>query len=281
MNVSRIMSKDVVYVQLPTTRADVLRLMIKHKKTGLPVVDEGGKVLGVITRKDFFRHPQEEQVALIMSWNPPTVSPSTAVERAARIMYETGARRIPVVKNNRIVGIITPTDLLKVVVEKKIEDPVEKYMEEQCFTIYKSTPANVAARMINLSKVYAMPVLDENGDLCGMITDRDLFNIEYFRETISLTKLGISADEDEWSWEGLRNIMNLYFQEAKIDLPKEPVERFMNKDLVTVFRKRPVWEAADIMRRKDFDQLPVVDVHDELLSILYDIKIIGALLEEM
>lgn len=278
MNVSSIMTKNVIAATLPTTRADVLRLMVKHKKTGLPVVDEEGRVLGIVTRKDFFSHPQEEQVAIVMKWDPPRVSPSTSVERAARIMVENNERRLPVVKSGKLVGILTPTDFLKVVVKRKIDHPVERYMEQQCFTIYKLTPAHVAAKMINLSRVFAMPVLDEDGQLCGMITDRDLFNIEYLRESISLTKLGISEDEDEWSWEGLRNVMNLYFQEAKIHLPKDPVERFMNREVVTVFRKKPVWEAADIMLKRDFDQLPVVDVHDELLSILYDIRVVGSLI---
>ncbi|HDD59808.1 MAG: transcriptional regulator [Thermoplasmata archaeon] len=277
MNVSSIMTKNVIAATLPTTRADVLRLMVKYKKTGLPVVDEEGRVLGIVTRKDFFSHPQEEQVAIVMRWDPPKVSPSTAVERAAKIMVENNARRLPVVKNGKLVGILTPTDFLKVVVKRKIDEPVERYMEQQCFTIFKLTPANVAAKMINLSRVFAMPVLDEHGEICGMITDRDLFNIEYLRESISLTKLGISEDEDEWSWEGLRNVMNLYFQEAKVHLPKEPVEKFMNKDVVTVFRKKPLWEAAEIMLKRDFDQLPVVDVHDELLSILYDIRVVRSL----
>ena len=54
MKVSDIMVKDPIVAELPTTRNEVMSLLVKNKRTGLPVVDENRKVLGIITRKDFF-----------------------------------------------------------------------------------------------------------------------------------------------------------------------------------------------------------------------------------
>jgi CBS domain-containing protein len=201
------------------------------------------------------------------------------VEKAANIMWEQNVRRLPVVKKGKIVGLLTPSDLLKVVEKRKIMDPVESFVTKPTVCIFKKTPASVAATMINLSKVYALPVLDNESKLCGIITDRDLFDFKFLGENITLTTLGISEDEDAWTWEGLRNVMNLYYQEAKIELPKEPVEKFMSPDVSTVYRKAPAWEAAKIMRMKDYDQVPVVDKEDNLNSMVYDMDLMKSVLD--
>ena len=279
MNVSEIMVRKPIVTELPTTREEVLSKLVKNKRTGLPVIDSEGKVLGIITRKNIFQNPGEEQVAVIMEWDVPTISPSSPVEKAASIMWNKNVRRLPVVKKGKIVGLLTPSDLLKVVEKKKIKEPIENFITKPTVCIYKNTPANVAATMINLSKVYALPVLDQESKLCGIITDRDLFDFKFLGENITLTTLGISEDEDAWTWEGLRNVMNLYYQEAKIELPVEPVEKFMSMDLSTVYRKAPAWEAAKIMRMKDYDQVPVVDKEDNLNSMIYDMDLMRSILE--
>ncbi|MGA1872218.1 MAG: CBS domain-containing protein [Thermoplasmatota archaeon] len=279
MNVSEIMVKDPVVAELPTTREDVLSNLVKHKRTGMPVVDSEGKVLGIITRKNIFENPGEEQVAVIMEWDVPTISPSASVEKAARMMWEQDVRRLPVVKKNELVGLLTPSDLLKVVEKNKVAKPVEEFVSKPTVCIYKSTPTNVAATMINLSKVYALPVLDDESRLCGLVTDRDLFDFKFLGENITLTTLGISEDEDSWTWEGLRNVMNLYYQEAKIQLPTDPIEKFMSLKVSTVYRLAPAWEAAKIMRMNDFDQIPVVDKEDNLSSMIYDMDLMRSLFE--
>lgn len=279
MNVSEIMVRKPIYVELPTTREDVLTALIRNKRTGMPVLDNDGKVLGTITRKDIFQNPAEQQVSVIMNWDTPTVSASTPVEKAARLMYEENERRIPVVKKGKLVGLLTPTDLLKVIERNKIEKPVEDYIRSPPTYIYAGTPANVAAHMMNLSKVYAMPVLDDDGKLCGIITDRDLFDLKYLGENISLTTLGISEDEDSWTWEGLRNVMNLYYQEAKVQLPADPVSKFMTKEVATLYRRTPAYEGARIMRANDFDQVPIVDKDDNIMNMLYDMDLIRALID--
>lgn len=277
MNVSEIMVKDPIVVKLPSTRDEVLNILVKNRRTGVPIIDEDNKVLGTITRKDIFKNPEEDQVAVIMEWDVPTVTGTTGVEKAASIMFTQNVRRLPVVKKGEIIGLLTPSDLLKVIEKNKIKKPVEDYVRYHTVCIHTSTPAKVAASMINLSKVYAMPVLDDESRMVGLITDRDLFDVKYLGENITLTKLGISEDEDSWTWEGLRNVMNLYYQESKIELPVEPIERFMSRNVSTVYRKTPVHDAAKLMRRMDYDQIPVVDKNDDLHAMVYDMDLMKSL----
>ena len=68
-------------------------------------------------------------------------------------------------------------------------------------------------------------------------------------------------------------------QEAKIELPKEPVEKFMSIDVSTVYRRAPTWEAAKIMRMKDYDQVPVVDKEDNLNSMIYYMDLMRSILD--
>lgn len=279
MKISEIMIKDPITAELPTTREEVLSMLVKNKRTGLPVVNSEGKPLGIITRKDIFKDPEEEQIAVLMEWDVPTVTMSTPVEKVARIMFEKDVRRLPIVKKGVIVGLVTPSDLLKVVEKKKIKVPVEDLVRSHTVCIYKKTPARVAASIINLSKVYALPVLDETSSICGIITDRDLFDVKYLGENISLTTLGISEDEDAWNWEGLRNVMNLYYQEAKIELPMDPVEKFMVKKPSTVYKRSSACDAAKLMRGNDFDQIPVVDKDDNLHSMVYDMDLMRSLFD--
>ncbi|MCK5773417.1 MAG: CBS domain-containing protein [Thermoplasmata archaeon] len=278
MNVSEIMVKDPITSELPTTRQDVLARLVKAKRTGMPVVDGEGKVQGIITRKDLFQNPGEEQIAVIMEWNVPTISPTSPVEKAANIMWSQNVRRLPVVKKGVLVGLVTPSDMLSVIEKKKMKTPVEEFLRDQPVCIYHNTPIRVAATMMNLSKVYAMAVLDEEGKLCGILTDRDLFNVERLEEKISLTTLGISPDEDAWTWEGLRNVMNLYYQEAKIELPTDPVKDLMSKKPITIYKRAPVYEAAKLLRLKDFDQLPVMGTDDRLFGLINDIDLMSAIM---
>lgn len=279
MKISEVMVKDPVFAKLPATREDVLTALIKNRRTGMPVVDSEGKVLGIITRKDIFQNPGEQQVAVIMEWDVPTVSPGTSVGKAASIMFDDDIRRLPVVNKGKLEGLVTPSDMLKVIVKEKITDPVEDFVRSPTICLHKSTPINVAATIMNLGEVYALPVLDDNASMCGIVTDRDLFDLNYLDESITLTTLGISEDEDAWTWEGIRNVMNLYYQEAKIDLPREPISKFMSKKPTVIYEKAPAWKAAREMRKKDFDQLPVVDNDDELRSMLYDMDLMKVLKE--
>lgn len=279
MNISDIMVKRPISIELPATREEVLTLLVKNKRTGMPVVDESGKVLGIITRKHIFENPGEEQVSVLMDWDVPTITATTKVGKVAKMMFDQKARRIPVVKKGDLIGLVTPSDLLKVIEKMKIDRPVEEFIQPQTYSIYQDTPCKVAATMINLSRVYALPVLDKNAVITGMITDRDLFDSKFLGENISRTKLGISEDEDAWTWEGIRNVMNLYYQEAKFELPDVPVSNFMTKNVETIYRRASIWEAAKIMRMKDYDQIPVVDKEDNLHSMITDMDLMKALIE--
>jgi CBS domain-containing protein len=280
MKVKDVMTPDPIVARVPGTRRDVLKTLVKSNKTGLPVVDNNDKLVGVITRRDFFNHPKEEQLALLMTMDPPTITQSEPVENAAKLMMEHDIiYHIPVLDSKkRLVGVVAPPDLLSIIEEKKITKPVGEFITKICVPVYENTPIRVCAKIFDISKVYALPVLDSKGRLNGLITDRDVFNMSYVDEKMAASDLGLGNDEDAWNWEGLRNIIRLYYQETKIDLPDIPVKEIMIKKPLSVFDKTPVSDAARDMRKQDFGQLPVRDLEDRLIALVYDFDIIAAMI---
>jgi len=272
--ISQIMTKNPIVLKAPASRNEALKIMVKNNITGLPVVDENKKYLGLITRRDIFEHPGEDQVALIMRENAPYVSPDSPIEEAAKIMIETQRRHVAVVDSHgHVVGIVTPYDYLKVIYSRKIEDPVEKFIKKPCILVHKATPLKVVFRMITLTKINAFPVVDDDANLVGVITDRDIFENTKVEMSEEVSQLGIGEDEDAWTWEGLRNILKILYVEERLEVPKIPVSESMVKNPVSVLNKLPLYKAVKIMLDNNFSQLPVRDSFDNLVAMLYDLDL--------
>lgn len=275
------MTPNPIVVQVPGSRSEVLQMMVKHNLTGLPVVKRSdGSLTGIITRQDIFNKPDEEQLAMLMRRDPPTIGPKERIEAAAKIFCTSSIRHLPVVDKNRLVGIITPTDLLEVVEKGGYQMPVESVIKSTCVPVYEESPLVVALVTLKVSRISAMPVLDEKGRLSGILTDRDIFNSTLVNDHMHLSNQGPALEEDEWTWESLHNVMRLWYEVSKLELPGVAVKEIMVHNPTTVFRKTTVAEAARIMRKNDFGQLPVRDSKDHLLAMIYDLDIISVLCGE-
>ncbi len=276
--VSEIMTPNPICAKVPGTKRDVLRLLVKHNITGVPVVNEEGYLVGIVSRRDIFEHPEEEQLALLMRKDVPVVNVDDSIEDAARTMLRYGRRHLVVVdENRRVLGVITPQDFLRVIVERKISTPVENFISKPCFLLHTCTPLPVVFRAMSLTLLSAFPVVDDNAQLVGIVTDRDLFEKAKVDMNVAISELGLGDDEDSWNWEGLRNVIKLFYMEEKVNLPNIPVEEVMIKNPLTIFSKSPVWEAAKLMMKHNFSQLPVRNTHDELIAMIFDSDLVASL----
>lgn len=278
MKVKEIMTENPIVAELPGTRSDVVKQLVKHNITGMPVVKTtDGSLAGFVTRQDIFSKPEEEQLALVMRRDYPTININASAKDAARILVEQDLGHLPVIEKGKLVGIITPTDLLIVVEKANPQVTVEEIVRSPCIPIYEGAPLSVALATFRAAKVVALPVLDDEAKLVGIITDRDMFNQTIVDRTVAMSDLGISDEDDNWTWEGLRNVMKLWYEVAKVDLPKVSVGEIMIKNPMTVFRKTLVGDAARTMRKNDFGQLPVRDSKDNLVAMIYDIDVVSTL----
>lgn len=148
LRVGDVMNRRPVTIEPTASLWDALVLMRTHNVTGLPVVNEAGRLSGVLSQTDIaaalagrvglpapvvsldllllrrnvgtapslddLRKALEEvPIAEAMSRPPIFVGPECALERAMQRMAEAGIHRLPVVEGFRLVGIVTPDDLIR------------------------------------------------------------------------------------------------------------------------------------------------------------------------
>ena len=122
------MRRSVTTIRSDALARDAARLMRTKKIRHLPVVDRRGRLLGIVTDRDLrqviFDASIHERLASlaetlaaltvgeIMTWGVIAVGPNTDLRAAARVMQEQKIGALPVVQRERVVGILTETDVL-------------------------------------------------------------------------------------------------------------------------------------------------------------------------
>ena len=142
--VGQIMSSNVIKIYADTPVSAIARLMSENDVSGLPVVDEDDQVLGVVTELDlivrntrfkmpayfvildsiiYLERPKHFQERLehvlgitaqeIMSKPAVTITPEATIEELAEIMVEQRINPVPVIKDNRLTGIVSRSDIIR------------------------------------------------------------------------------------------------------------------------------------------------------------------------
>lgn len=107
---------DPVTVGIDKKVADVLELMRTYKIGGIPVVDDNGHLVGIVTNRDLrFESRLDRPITEVMtSQNLVTTTESTDLDKAAFILQENKIEKLPVVdKNNKLIGLVTYKDITK------------------------------------------------------------------------------------------------------------------------------------------------------------------------
>jgi len=278
VKVEDVMSTDLIVGYVPGTVRDALSILAKHNVSGMPILKKETKiVVGVVTRTDVFKHAQEDQLALIMSDNFYYVEKDDDIKKAAKLLFEHRIHGLPVINNRKnIIGIISPTDIIKTYTEK-YKEPVEKFYTNLAVPVYQETPINIVMEIINITHENALPVLNDECKLSGIVTDGDLFKLSHIQEGVSHSDLGMGSDEDQWTWEGIRDTVRLYYSTSQVSLPDVPVKEVMINDVIKSFRNTPVYDAADRMVKRDISHMPVVDAEDYLIGMVTDIDLLSCI----
>ena len=133
MYVGRKMTTDLITVTPDTPLVKARDLLREHNIKQVPVVDQQGNLVGILTDRDIkqaWASPattlsiyeltyvlQKLTVESVMVKDPITLTPSATIERAAKILHERRIGSLPVVEGKKLVGIITSTDLMEVLLD--------------------------------------------------------------------------------------------------------------------------------------------------------------------
>jgi CBS domain-containing protein len=153
MRAHQVMTRPVITVTPETTVLEAANTMLQKHISGLPVVDAAGKLVGIVSEGDFIRrseigtgrkrgrflkfilgpgkaatdfvHEHGHKVGEIMTPEPLTVSEDTTLERIVELMEKNNVKRLPVTRGDKIVGIVSRSNLLQAVASlaREIPDP--------------------------------------------------------------------------------------------------------------------------------------------------------------
>lgn len=150
MRARDIMTTSVVTVSPETDIAEAVKLMLDRQISGVPVIDDAGRLIGILTEGDLMRRaeldtgrqswwtnpissPEQEAKAYVkahglkvkdvMTREVVTINEQEPLDRIAMVFEERGIKRTPVVRNGKIVGIVSRANLLRSLALKKINDP--------------------------------------------------------------------------------------------------------------------------------------------------------------
>jgi CBS domain-containing protein len=117
------MVRELVTVRPETDAYHAISLLLKHKISGMPVVDASGKLVGVISERDCLKTFVDSQyhnlpsalVKDLMSVQIETITPDTDVLKIAEIFLHGKFRRLPVVDKGQLVGQVSRRDVLRAI----------------------------------------------------------------------------------------------------------------------------------------------------------------------
>jgi CBS domain-containing protein len=153
MRVRNLMTTDVITIGPDASLKEAARRMLEARVSGLPVTDDEGRLLGIVTEADFVageadrrapvragllrfldrRHgipSQERRVADVMTRPVITISPGADHADAARLMLKEGVKRLPVVDAGRLIGVLSRSDTLRCFTrhDQSIIDEIDDYL---------------------------------------------------------------------------------------------------------------------------------------------------------
>jgi CBS domain-containing protein len=278
MKVKDVMTAEVKYAEVPGTRAEALELLRKLSVSAVPVVKEGTEeLLGMVTLRGLFDHSDEEQLGMLVDRDVQSVSPEDSIEDAARLMVESGGRRLPVVKEKKLVGIVTVRDIVyRAVAGMGLEKPASDYMRPRLAVIWDGTPIRTAMEIMALAGLRALPVIDTEGKLIGIVDDADIIGLSEVETELKMGHMAGRSEGDSWTWDSEDRI---YITKKKIKLPNKFVKDVMSKDLVTVTKRTSVSKCAEVMKQHKIEQTPVMSADGELVGMIRDIDLLRAMIE--
>jgi CBS domain-containing protein len=202
-DVEAIMEENVVTVDFTSSFEDAIELMLEKRVGGCPVVDKEGIVLGIITEKDILNYLSENGyldgfVSDYMTRGVITATPDTTIEEAMKVMINERMRRLPIISDGILVGMVTAREILryfgtgeafKMLVTGDIRDalnqPLSYILSNENLKVYRE-PITVPPTM-KISELaqamrgsgYGVALIVSNGSLEGIITERDMVRFLY------------------------------------------------------------------------------------------------------
>ena len=191
--IKSVMTQKVFSILTTAQTSDAIELMKEHNVGGLPVVDEENRVWAIVTERDviflFSGKISEVKVVDAMSKKVVAAKPNTSIFEAEKTMIQHGFRRLPIVQNEKLIGIVTVMDILRFfgsshvfnhlqsrTITQVLQTKILDIAVRDIVAVGPEVDVGQAAKLMRDRKVGALPVVQKKR-LVGIITERDFFKL--------------------------------------------------------------------------------------------------------
>lgn len=233
------MSKDIISVSPEDNVSKLISLIEKHCFREILVIEKN-KLKGIIYSKEISKKgitdPTKAKVNSLMRFPPHTLSPEQDVNEAAKLIFKTGLRALPVVENSKVIGIVSMHDIVDSVSStKEFRQTVAESIMSVPETAKEDTDIGFARVMMREKNISRIPIVDKNNKLKGVVTIFDLLKAIKPHERMSFYSM---SEEKE-------TIMGI------------PLSVVMNDSPTIVERKSSLSEVVGMIKKYDTDGLIV------------------------
>lgn len=190
--VKEIMTRDVISISPKYSIRESVDVMTKNGIGSLPIVDKEERLVGIITERDFALalagSLTNETVGDIMIKDVITTTPGTPIESCSKIMVRNNLRRIPVVEEEKLIGIVTSTDILRFFGDKEmfasmtsnsgldvLKRKISEIIKPNILVTESTVRLGDLCELLAEKNIGGVPVVDDD-QLVGIVTERDILN---------------------------------------------------------------------------------------------------------
>jgi CBS domain-containing protein len=179
------------YLTKNSTVKEMAKLIIDKHRSAFPIVEDEKtkKVIGIITERDIL--PQSDcygiTVEEVMKTCPIISTPGMMISDVSKIMVRNGFRRLPVIKEDKLIGVVTVFDILEFIgygeyshvdAEEALSERVEKIMSRDVITVTQDQDLGYLAGLVESTGLGGFPVVVKN-KLLGIVTISDMIKAVY------------------------------------------------------------------------------------------------------
>ncbi len=252
MQIKNLMSEDLITIDKDQNLSDALKLLRKHNVSRLPVTNHK-ELVGIISERDIANKLGSSKyesmpasrlhISSVMVKDVFTVPETMQLADVAKLMLEEGIGSVPVMCEDKMVGIVSKADFVTLAVGIAFDKITVKEIMSKDLTVVSPTERLVHARRLMIeSHVGRLPVVEDD-ELVGMITSKDLM-----RAFIDFRK-------------------NVPEKHQKSQIKEVLVEDIMSSNLQYVSKEMSISEVSNIMIETGYNGLPVVDA-GEVIGII-------------
>ena len=252
MQIKNLMSEDIITIDKDQNLSDALKLLRKHNVSRLPVTNNK-QLVGIISERDIANKLGSSKyesmpasrlhISSVMVKDVITVPQTMQLDEVAKIMLDKGIGSVPVMDEDKMVGIVSKADFVTLAVGIAFDKITVKEIMSKELTVVSPTERIVHARRQMLeTNVGRLPVVDDD-TLVGMITSKDLM-----RAFIDFKK----------------KVPEKY---QKSQIKELLVEDIMSINPTFVSKDMSITEVSNIIMKTGFNGLPVVE-NDVVVGII-------------